>query len=76
MIVLKSCPFCGGTKILVETIAKIEMQDPDHPDYPINSQMYAAVCDYLSGGCGASTGGAHTKMEAAEAWNRRAEERP
>lgn len=74
MIVLKPCPFCGGTKIFVGTIAEIEMQDTDCPDWLINSQMYAAVCDYTSGGCGASTGGAHTKMEAVEAWNRRAEE--
>lgn len=67
------CPFCGGTKIWIGTIAECERQDKKHPDYEFNSQHYVAVCDYLEGGCGASTGGsARTEEEAIKAWNRRA----
>ena len=70
---LKPCPFCGGTKLFVGTLAEIEMQDEDHEDYAFNKQYYAVVCDYNEGGCGASTGGANRSAdEAIEAWNRRA----
>ena len=34
---LKPCPFCGGTKIWIGTIAECEMQDKKHPDYEFNS---------------------------------------
>ena len=72
MAELKPCPFCGGTKLVVGTIAEIEMQDEDHPDYLTNSTYYIVVCDYLEGGCGASTGGnCSSEEEAIEAWNRR-----
>ena len=75
MLKLKPCPFCGGTQLFVGTIAEIEMQDEDHPDYLHSSKIYAVVCDYIKGGCGASTGGgAISKEEAIEAWNRRAED--
>ena len=70
---LEPCPFCGGTKIWIGTIAECETQDKKHPDYEFNSQHYVVVCDYLEGGCGASTGGsARTEEEAIKAWNRRA----
>lgn len=69
---LESCPFCGGTKIWIGTIAECEMQDKNHPDYEFNSQHYVVVCDYSEGGCGASTGGsARTVEDAIKAWNRR-----
>ena len=51
---LEPCPFCGGTKIWIGTIAECEMQDKNRPDYEFNSEHYIAVCDYLEGGCGAS----------------------
>ena len=73
MAELKPCPFCGGTKIWIGTIAESEMQDENHPDYEFNSEHYTVVCDYSEGGCGASTGGsARTKEAAIKAWNRRA----
>lgn len=69
---LEPCPFCGGTKIWIGTIAECEMQGKNHPDYEFNSQHYVAVCDYLEDGCGASTGGsARTVEDAIRAWNRR-----
>ena len=69
---LEPCPFCGGTKIWIGTIAECETQDKNHPDYEFNSQHYVVVCDYSEGGCGASTGGsARTEEDAIKAWNRR-----
>ena len=66
------CPFCGGTKIWIGTIAECEMQDKNHPDYEYNSDHYTVVCDFSGGGCGASTGGsARTKEAAIRAWNKR-----
>ena len=73
---LKPCPFCGGDKLFVGTIAEVEMQDEDHPDFDNNSRYYTVVCDYTEGGCGASCGGSNeTEEEAIEAWNRRANEK-
>ena len=73
MAELKPCPFCGGTRLFVGTIAECEMQGKNHPDQEFNSEHYVAVCDYSEGGCGASTGGsARTEEEAIRAWNRRA----
>ena len=72
---LKPCPFCGGTQLFVGTIAEIEMMDEGHTDYLLKSQNYAVVCNYIEGGCGASSGGdARSEEEAIEAWNRRAED--
>ena len=68
---LKPCPFCGHTKIIVDTIANIEMIDePD--DY--QSSHFMAVCAYNEGGCGSATGAMWESKELAiKAWNRRAE---
>ena len=72
---LKPCPFCGGKQLFVGTIAEIEMMDEDNPNYLHSKEVYSVVCDYLKGGCGASTGGgARSEDEAIEAWNRRAED--
>ena len=72
---LKPCPFCGGTQLFVGTIAEIEMMDEDNPNYLHGKKTYSVVCDYLEGGCGASSGGgARSEEEAIEAWNRRAED--
>ena len=74
-IYMKPCPFCGGTKLFVGTIAEIEMQDEDHEDFAFNRQLYSVVCDYQEGGCGASVGGCRrSEQEAIEAWNRRVKE--
>ena len=69
---LEPCPFCGGTRLFIGTIAECEMQDTDHPDYEFNSEHYTVVCDCSQGGCGASTGGsARTVEEAIMLWNMR-----
>ena len=71
---LKPCPFCGGTRLFVGTIAECEEMHKTHIDYPHYSRLYTVVCDYTEGGCGASTGGGARCEEAAiEAWNRRAD---
>lgn len=54
---LLPCPFCGGTKLSVGTIAECEMQDETHPDYQNNSKLYTVCCDYQECGCGESIGG-------------------
>lgn len=72
---LKPCPFCGGDMLFVGTIAEVEMQDEDHPDYYYNNNHYMVVCDCTEGGCGVSCGHSYeTAEEAIEAWNRRANE--
>ena len=71
MAELKPCPFCGGTKIVVDTIANIEMIDEPN-DYEISH--YIAVCCFNSRGCGSSTGAWESKELAIRAWNRRAQD--
>ena len=71
MAELKPCPFCKTRRSILMTLAEIELIDT-----PTEYQMshYGVVCDYQSGGCGASTGWQYTSEEdAIEAWNRRAE---
>ena len=66
---LKPCPFCNTRRAELMTLAEIELIDN-----PTEYQMshYGVVCDYQSGGCGASTGWHYASEEdAIEAWNRR-----
>lgn len=74
-IKLKPCPFCGNKFApMVCTIAKAENTNQEEYRYKFDSSHYLAVCDYMNGGCGASTGGMYTTPEAAaEAWNCRAD---
>lgn len=68
---LKPCPFCKTRRAELLTLAEIELIDN-----PTEYQMshYGVVCDYQSGGCGASTGWQYASEEdAIEAWNRRAD---
>ena len=61
---LKPCPFCGeyGSVRLMTRHGKDGWRD-----------RFYVLCEYDSGGCGASGGWYHTKEEAIEAWNRRAD---
>ena len=59
---LKPCPFCGESTVTM--ICRI------NDDW---RNRYSVLCDYERGGCGAESGWYHSKEEAAEAWNRRAE---
>lgn len=72
-IELKPCPFCGGTKIFVGSVAEIELTDKYSQDYDLYNSQFQAVCDYTAGGCGASSCCCESKDEAIENWNRRAE---
>ena len=70
---LKPCPFCGGTKIFVGSVAEIELTNEDDLNYNLYNSQFQAVCDYNAGGCGASSGCRESKNAAIEYWNRRAD---
>lgn len=70
---LKPCPFCGGTKIFVGSVAEIELMDKYDENYDLYNSQFQVVCDSIAGGCGASSGCCKNKAAAIEAWNRRAE---
>ena len=72
-IELKPCPFCGGTKIFVGSVAEIELTDECDENYDLYNSQFQVVCDCNVGGCGASSGCYQCKTTAIEAWNRRAE---
>lgn len=72
-IKLKPCPFCGGTKIFVGSVAETELMDKYDENYDLYNSQFQAVCDYDAGGCGASSGYYKSKATAVEAWNRRAD---
>lgn len=55
MAELKPCPFCGGE------VAEVDEEDG----------IFFVVCNYLNGGCGASSCHRTDEAEAIEAWNRR-----
>ena len=71
---LKPCPFCGSeTAPEIFTLAEIACHDDDEAT-EFERSHFAVACNYSRGGCGASTGGiCETEEEAAEAWNRRAD---
>lgn len=72
---LKPCPFCGKSVAYVDSVANHGMMDEYESNYSWSSTHYDVVCDYNSGGCGASTGKDNaTPEEAIEAWNRRVSE--
>lgn len=65
-IELKACPFCGKKE-------PVEMMTADGKNGYRN--RYFVLCCYYIGGCGAAGGVYHTKVEAADAWNERTEEK-
>lgn len=60
---LKPCPFCGDDEAPRMMIRKGKDGWRDR---------YYVLCEYNEGGCGAESGWYHYESEAAEAWNRRA----
>lgn len=73
-IKLKPCPFCGSEKAPeIFTLAEIACHDEDEAT-EVELSHFAVACNYSRGGCGCSTGGLlETEEEAAEMWNRRAD---
>lgn len=68
---LKPCPFCGGTKIEIDTIANSEYTDETDPAYEYNCEHYGVYCNFNKGGCGTNIAHFDSPDEAAEAWNGR-----
>lgn len=69
---LKSCPFCGGTNIVIITCGDENCGNKLCVDCPHKGQ-YSVCCDASKGGCGTHTGYARTKEKAIELWERRVE---
>ena len=66
---LKRCPFCGKNKAAFADCKEVQCcyaWEHCKEDGPVS-----VVCDFLSGGCGASSGFRESYEEAAEAWNKR-----
>ena len=63
-IKLKPCPFCGGTKIFVGSVAEIELMDKYDENYDLYNSQFQVVCDSIAGGCGASSGCCKNKAAA------------
>ena len=55
------CTHCGGDGGIFTRPASSK----------VNHDMYAVVCDYADGGCGAQSGWYLTEEDAVAAWNRR-----
>ena len=66
MAELKPCPFCGKSLAVLGTAAEIDLDDEEGAE-----NQWAVVCDYHTGGCGATSGYRSTPEAAVEAWNRR-----
>ena len=62
---LKPCPHCGNSDHLMVKQVEGETASPDN---------FQVVCDWLSGGCGASGWVRRTEAEAIAAWNARADD--
>ena len=69
---LKSCPSCGGKKLIITNC--IELEECNNFEECECNPCYTVCCDFNQGGCGASGGYYQTESEAIEAWNRRAGE--
>jgi Lar family restriction alleviation protein len=70
-IKLRECPFCGGGNIVIDGCQGLE--GCNNFEECTSSSFIAVVCDFNHDGCGASSGYYPTKVQAIEAWNRRAE---
>lgn len=65
------CPFCGQKETLfVYDSNEMQMRYMGDEDYD-ETPGYLVSCDYLRGGCGASSGYKETKEEAVQLWNTR-----
>ena len=66
---LKRCPFCGKDKAIFADCKEVQCcyaWEHCKEDGPVS-----IVCDFLAGGCGASSGFRESYEEAAAAWNKR-----
>ena len=70
---LLSCPFCGKIDTLIVG-SDLELScKEDYDDWSeLNSETFAVVCDFLKGGCGATSGFRDSKEFAIHTWNTRA----
>ena len=69
-ILLKHCPFCGN-RTAPEITSMAELESVEGNEW--YDSHFTVVCSMYSGGCGASVRyNNESREEAAEAWNRRA----
>lgn len=66
---LKSCPFCGNTKLQFESCADEQCCNDNCEG--CEDKTTAVLCSLTEGGCGASSGYFFSEEKAAEHWNRR-----
>lgn len=69
---LLSCPFCGKIDTLIVG-SDLELScKEDYDDWSeLNSETFAVACDFLKGGCGATSGFRDSKEFAIHTWNTR-----
>lgn len=67
--VFKPCPFCGGRAIEITTCKGIE--ECENFEECAFGGYYVAVCNFSTGGCGATAPYRRTEAEAIDAWNNR-----
>lgn len=64
------CPLCGE-KDSVEILDCYTADGLECESESFRKDSFKCICNYLKGGCGASTGVSETKQEALEKWNTR-----
>ena len=69
---LLPCPFCGKIDTLIVG-SDLELScKEDYDDWSeLNSETFAVACDFLKGGCGATSGFRDSKEFAIHTWNTR-----
>ena len=64
------CPLCGK-EASVEILDCYTAEGLECESESFRKDSFKCICNYLKGGCGASTGVSETKQEALEKWNTR-----
>ena len=73
-IALRACPFCGGIFSVHTEDCTMDPCEGAECEYCSEGRAWRVICDPDRGGCGVSTIWTDDREDAAEDWNRRAED--